>query len=57
MSFKVIYQGAVIAVEVESAKAAFKTDGKAVALKIYDKEYLVDNKGVVVDVPEFYVAK
>jgi hypothetical protein len=53
----VIYQGAVIAVEVESAKAAFKTDGKAVALKIYDKEYLVDNKGVVVDVPEFYVAK
>lgn len=57
LTFKVIYQGAVITVEVGKEKAAFKTDGKAVALKIYDREYLVDEKGVVVDVPEFYVAK
>jgi maltose phosphorylase len=57
LSFKVLYQGAVIAVEVESAKAAFKTDGKAVALKIYDREYLVDGKGVVVEIPKFYVAR
>ncbi|MDR0812346.1 MAG: hypothetical protein LBN23_08790, partial [Paludibacter sp.] len=48
LSFKVIYQGAVIAVEIESTKATFKTDGKSVNLKIYDKEYLVDNKGVTV---------
>jgi hypothetical protein len=42
---------------VESAKATFKTDGKAMALKIYDREYLVDDKDVALDIPEFYAAR
>ena len=57
LSFKVIYRGAVIAVEIEKTKVTFKTDGKTIPLKIYDKEYSVDNKGVTVDIPEFFVAK
>ncbi|GHT57326.1 hypothetical protein FACS18945_1340 [Bacteroidia bacterium] len=44
LSFKVIYQGAVITVEVESAKAIFKTDGKEVILKTHHKEYFLDYK-------------
>ena len=57
LSFKVIYRGAVIAVEIEKTKVTFKTDGKAVTLNIYDKEYSVDSKGVTIDIPEFYIAK
>jgi maltose phosphorylase len=56
LSFKVMYRGAVIAVEIAKTKVTFKTDGKAVDLKIYGKEYSVDGKGVVIDVPEFYIA-
>jgi trehalose/maltose hydrolase-like predicted phosphorylase len=56
LSFKVLYRGAVISVEIEKTKTTFKTDGKTIALKIYDKEYSVDGKGVVVDIPEFFVA-
>ena len=57
LSFKVMYRGAVIAVEIEKTKVMFKTDGKAVTLKIYDKEYSVDSKGVTIDIPEFFIAK
>ena len=57
LSFKVLYRGAVISVEVEKTQTTFKTDGKSIALKIYDKEYSVDGKGVIIDIPEFYIAK
>jgi maltose phosphorylase len=57
LSFRVMYRGAVISVEIEKTKVTFKTDGKAVTLNIYDKEYSVDSKGVTVDIPDFYVAK
>jgi len=54
LSFKVLYRGAVISVEIEKTKVTFKTDGKTINLKIYDNEYSVDSKGVEIDIPEFY---
>ena len=57
LSFKVMYRGAVISIEIEKTKVVFKTDGKTIILKIYDKEYSVDSKGIEVDIPEFYMAK
>jgi len=57
LSFKVIYRGAVITVEVEKTKVNFKTDGKAITLKIYDNEFTVDGNGVTVDIPDFHVSK
>jgi maltose phosphorylase len=57
LSFKVLYRGTIISVFVEKTKVTFKTDGKAIPLKIYDKEYSVDNEGVTVGIPEFFVAK
>jgi maltose phosphorylase len=57
LAFKVMYRGAVIAVEIGKTQVTFKTDGKAVTLKIYGKEYEVDSNGVAIDIPEFFVAK
>lgn len=57
LSFKVIYQGAIITVVVDKEKASFFTDGKEVTLQIYDNEYTVNENGVSVEIPDFYKAK
>ncbi|MDR2684670.1 MAG: family 65 glycosyl hydrolase, partial [Prevotellaceae bacterium] len=57
LSFKVLYQDANISVMIEKEQAAFKTNGKTINLKIYDKVYSVNDKGVTVKIPEFYRAK
>jgi maltose phosphorylase len=57
LSFKLLYQGANVSVVVDKENATFTTDGKAINVKIYDKEYTVDAKGVVVVIPDFFKAK
>jgi len=57
LSFKLLYQGTIMSVVVDKQHATFKTDGKAITIKIYDKEYTVDGNGVSVTIPDFYIAK
>ena len=54
LAFKLLYRGAILSINIAKDSASFKTDGKNVKLKIYDKEYDVDGKGVTVDIPDFY---
>jgi maltose phosphorylase len=56
-SFRILYQDATLNITVDKTKAHFKTDGKTVILKIYDKEYTVGSVNVSLDIPDFYIAK
>ncbi|MDR1543355.1 MAG: hypothetical protein LBS50_02890 [Prevotellaceae bacterium] len=61
LSFKVLYKDAIISVFVEKTQVTFKSAGEKnilpLQIKIYDKVYSVDNKGVTIEIPEFYRAK
>jgi trehalose/maltose hydrolase-like predicted phosphorylase len=57
LSFKVLYQGAILSVVVDKKTTTFKTDGKAITAKIYGKEYSIDGNGVEIAIPDFYIAK
>lgn len=57
LSFKLLFQGAVLSIVTDKANATFKTDGKRIKLKIYDKEYTVDGNELKVKIPDFYLAK
>jgi maltose phosphorylase len=48
-SFRILYQGALLSVKVDKAKARFATDSKVLKIMIYGKEVTVDALGIDIE--------
>ncbi len=49
-SFKILYRGKVLTVQIKEGKATFTLDGEAETIRIFDKEYSVGKEGVTVEI-------
>ena len=49
-SFRILYRGKILSVEVKDGKATFTLDGEAEPIRIFDQEYMVGKDGVSVEI-------